>query len=86
MLGSTSLPSIALQNTSTDTNGGYGVSININPTLNPLEVLLVVEHYKKRGIEHYDLIPGNDCIWAYYGRINEYFVFRDGKLVDIQTD
>jgi hypothetical protein len=62
------------------------VSISIDPRLNEFEVLLVAEYYKKQGINHYDLIPGNDCIWAYHGRINEYFVFRDGKLVDIQTD
>lgn len=58
----------------------------IDPTLNPLEVILVCEHYAKRGIKNYNLIPGNDCIWAYYGRINEYFIFRDGRLVDVQID
>ena len=62
------------------------MSIDINPKLNPLEVLVVAEHYKNKGIKHYTLTEGNDCIWAYYGRINEYFIFRDGKLVDIQID
>jgi hypothetical protein len=47
---------------------------------------MVCEHYAQRGIKNYNLIPGNDCIWAYHGRINEYFIFRDGKLVDIQID
>lgn len=60
--------------------------ISIDPTLNPLEVLLVAEHYEKRGVTSYRLIPGNDCIWAYYGAINEYFIFKGGKLVDIQID
>lgn len=60
--------------------------INIDSRLNELEVLLVAEHYKNRGVNHYTLIPGNDCIWAYYGQINEYFIFKDGKLVDIQID
>jgi hypothetical protein len=62
----------------------------IDPSLNPLEVLLVAEHYEKRGVEHYDLLPGNQCIWAARGSssvpINEYFIFHSGKLVDIQID
>jgi len=58
----------------------------IDPTLNPLEVLTVCEHYAKRGVTHYTLAKGNNCIWAYYGFINEYFIFRDGRLVDIQID
>jgi hypothetical protein len=62
----------------------------IDPSLNPLEVLLVAEHYEKRGVEHYDLLPGNRCIWATRGSasipINEYFIFHEGKLVDIQID
>ena len=65
----------------------YNTHMNtIDPTLNPLEVIMVCEHYAQRGIKNYNLIPGNDCIWAYYGRINEYFIFRDGRLVDIQID
>jgi hypothetical protein len=60
--------------------------VRIDPTLNSLEVLVVAEHYKNRGVESYTLTQGNNCIWAYYGQINEYFIFRDGKLVDIQID
>lgn len=60
--------------------------ITINPDLNPLEVLVVTEKLKERGVEHYTLTKGNDCIWAYYGRINEYYIFRQGLLVDIQID
>jgi len=62
------------------------MSIRIDPTLNPLEVMTVCEHYERRGVTHYTLTPGNNCIWAYYGQINEYFIFRDGRLVDIQID
>ena len=58
----------------------------INPTLNPLEVMVVCEELKKKGITHYTLTEGNQCIWAYYGRINEYYIFRDGRLVDVQID
>ena len=60
--------------------------IRIAPTLNPLEVLVVAEHLKKHGVEHYTLTEGNDCIWAYYGAINEYYIFKNGYLVDIQID
>lgn len=60
--------------------------VSINPELNPLEVLLVCEHYEQRGVKNYTLTKGNDCIWAYRGQLNEYFIFRDGKLVDIQID
>ena len=58
----------------------------INPTLNPLEVLIVCDELKRKGVENYTLTEGNQCIWAYYGRINEYYIFRDGRLVDVQID
>ena len=60
--------------------------IRIDPRLNEFEVLQVAEHMKKHGVESYTLTPGNKCIWAYYGRINEYYIFRDGHIVDIQVD
>jgi hypothetical protein len=60
--------------------------ISIDPTLNELEVIIVAEKLKEQGVEHYTLARGNNCIWAYYGRINEYYIFREGKLVDIQID
>ncbi len=58
--------------------------ISIHPRLNPLEVLIVAEELKKKGITSYTLTEGNDCIWAYYGRINEYYIFSQGQLVDVQ--
>ena len=60
--------------------------ITISPKLNALEVLIVAEHLKLKGVENYTLTEGNDCIWAYYGRINEYYIFRNGELADIQID
>lgn len=84
--GNTVSQTTIFETTSTNTNGGYGVSIVISPKLNPLEVLVVTEHYKNRGIKNYTLTEGNDCIHAYYGFINEYFIFREGKLVDVQID
>ena len=58
----------------------------IHSDLNPLEVILVCEHYAKMGIKYFDLLRGNDCIWATRGQISEYFIFRGGRLVDIQID
>ena len=64
--------------------------IRIDPDLNELEVLVVAEYYKERGIDHYSLYKGNGCIWGASGSssipINQYFIFRDGHLVDIQID
>jgi hypothetical protein len=60
--------------------------IRIDPSLNEFEVLKVAEKLKEAGVESYTLAKGNGCIWAYYGMINEYYVFRDGHLVDIQID
>jgi hypothetical protein len=60
--------------------------IDINPRLNPLEVKIVEEELRKKGIKYYTLTEGNQCIWAYYGMINEYYIFREGKLVDVQID
>jgi hypothetical protein len=60
--------------------------VTIDKTLNELEVMIVAEHLQNKGVENYTLTQGNDCIWAYYGRINEYYIFRDGRLVDIQID
>jgi hypothetical protein len=60
--------------------------ITINPKLNELEVLVVADHLENKGIKSYTLTKGNNCIWAYYGQINEYYIFRDGQIVDIQID
>ena len=58
----------------------------IDPTLNPLEVIVVTEALAKKGVTHYTLAPGNDCIWASYNAVNEYYIFSKGLLVDIQVD
>jgi len=60
--------------------------IRIDPTLNELEVLVVAEELKKLGVSSYQLLRGNECIWASYGLINSYYIFREGRLVDVQID
>ena len=65
----------------------YNAYMNrIDPALNPLEVIVVTEALAKKGITHYTLAPGNDCIWASYNAINEYYIFAKGLLVDVQVD
>ena len=58
--------------------------------LNELEVIVVTDYLDKRGTKWATLSPGNDCVWVASGSssvpINEYFIFRGGKLVDIQID
>ena len=34
----------------------------------------------------YTMTPGNGCIWVYYSFMNLYFIFREGKIADIQID
>ena len=62
--------------------------ITIKPTLNPLEVIQV-EDYMTRvfpKVTHYTMTEGNDCIWVYYSHMNLYFIFREGRVVDVQID
>jgi hypothetical protein len=58
--------------------------------INPLELLVVHDYLKERGTQYATILKGNDCIWVASGSascpINEYFIFRAGKLVDIQID
>ena len=63
-------------------------NITIKPTLNPLEVILVEEYMTRvfPKVTHYTMTEGNDCIWVYYSHMNLYFIFRDGRVVDVQID
>ena len=58
--------------------------------INELELIVVMDHLEKRGTKWADIYKGNDCIWVATGSsscpINEYFIFREGRLVDIQVD
>ena len=58
----------------------------IKELLNPIEVMQVQIDLEKRGVKHYTLQSGNDCIWVRYGLVNCYYIFRDGKIVDVQVD
>jgi hypothetical protein len=58
--------------------------------LNPIEVMQVEIDLEKKGLKHYHLAEGNDCIWVQAGSasvpLNMYYIFRDGAIADIQID
>ncbi len=58
--------------------------------INELELLVVQDYLQKRGTQWATIYKGNDCIWVASGSssipINEYFIFREGRLVDVQID
>ena len=60
----------------------------MNPQLmNEFEMIQVGEYMDKSlPNTHYTMAQGNDCIWVYFSMQNWYFIFRDGKIADIQID
>ena len=71
---------------------GYNMGMKnarvMNPGLmNEFEMIQVGDYMEKTYPEvHYTMTPGNNCIWVYYSFMNLYFIFRDGKIADIQID
>jgi len=61
-------------------------NISIHPDLNPLEVILVEEDMARKGVTHYTMTKGNNCIWVYYSFMNLYYIFKEGRIHDIQID
>lgn len=64
--------------------------IDVRPGVNEFELIVVLDKLRERGTQYATVMPGNDCVWVASGSssvpINEYFIFRGGKLVDIQID
>lgn len=58
--------------------------------LDKAEVKVVTEYLKNRGTEFASLYRGNGCVWVSSGagtyQMNEYFILRDNKIVDIVID
>lgn len=58
--------------------------------INELELLVVMDQLQNRGIQHGSIYQGNGCIWVAAGSssrpLNLYFIFKAGRLVDIQID
>jgi hypothetical protein len=64
--------------------------IDVRPGVNELELIVVMDQLAKQGIKYATVMPGNDCVWVARGSsscpINEYYIFNQGRLVDIQID
>ena len=54
--------------------------------MNEFELMLVHEDMLERGITDYEVQPGHNCIWVSYRRVNAYYIFQDGIIVDVQYD
>jgi hypothetical protein len=66
------------------------ISVSNAADLNEFELIIVMDKLKERGTTWAEIRPGNKCVWVSTGSssvpINEYFIFNQGKLVDIQVD
>lgn len=66
------------------------MTITVRPGINEFELIVVLDKLKERGTEYATVMPGNGCVWVASGSasvpINEYFIFNQGKLVDVQID
>lgn len=54
--------------------------------INEFQLIQVMDDMKNKGITSYSVRPGNNCIWVSYPRIECYYIFRDGEIIDIQYD
>jgi hypothetical protein len=63
-------------------------NISIHPGLDPLQVIQVKDYMDQNSpkVTAYTMTLGNNCIWVYYSYMNLYFIFRGGKIVDVQID
>lgn len=50
------------------------------------ELWIVRERLRQQGVTVASIRPGNGCVWVSRGLVEEYYIFRDGRLVDIQVD
>jgi mannose-6-phosphate isomerase-like protein (cupin superfamily) len=62
------------------------MNYKIDPAVNEFEALIVIDDLRKKGVTHADMRPGNRCVWVSHSQLETYYIFRDGKLIDIQID
>jgi hypothetical protein len=62
------------------------LSITIEPGVNEFEAIIIMEELKKRNVSWATMRPGNNCVWVSYNQLETYWIFREGRLVDIQID
>lgn len=55
--------------------------------LNPLEVIQVMDYMDKRYPNvRYSVTQGNGSVWVYWGSMNLYFLFKDGRISEVIVD
>jgi len=58
--------------------------------INSLEAIIVQEELRRQGHDDWVMRPGNQCIWVSVPRggfsLEMYYIFQDGRLVDVQID
>jgi hypothetical protein len=62
------------------------MNYKIDPAVNEFEALMVIEDLRKKGVTYADLRPGNQCVWVSHSQLETYYIFNNGRLVDIQID
>jgi len=63
------------------------ITVDFPEKMNEFEMIQVQDHMAKNYPNRsYHMRPGNDCIWVTMGNVHFYFIFRNGKIVDIQAD
>lgn len=62
------------------------MNYRIDPAVNEFEAMIIIEDLRKKGVQYADMRPGNDCVWVSYNRLETYWIFKNGKLVDVQID
>jgi len=59
----------------------------VRPGVNEFEAIQVGDYMEQHNPNaYYTMLPGNECIWVYFGHMNLYFIFREGKIADVQVD
>lgn len=59
--------------------------------MDEFDIILVQDDLQKKGFSQYNIQAGNDCIWVSVNRGNGvwldfYYIFREGRIADIQVD
>jgi hypothetical protein len=55
--------------------------------INSFELILACEDFETHNPDiRYEVRQGNNCIWISFGMVHMYYIFRDGKIVDVQVD
>jgi hypothetical protein len=58
----------------------------VDQEVDPLQLMIVHDDLKSRGVRHATIYKGNGCIWVSYNLIDAYYIFKNFELVDIQYD